>query len=189
MRAEGVNRKRLALLAALAWLTLGCGSAHDYGPDSPYFRYPEGSRLRLHTALEVPAGWATLRLQHGRSVAFGAVQEQEPHCILEIDSVRPLPQRIEPDRFDIVGVQRSVSDLAAASGFFIPAAHADGDLPSQLFYKTEFRLRSARQPGVRRLLCQHDQLAAGAGLPRHLTLAEIRQTLGERFTLELPPGR
>jgi hypothetical protein len=38
---------------------------------------------------------------------------------------------------------------------------------------------------VRRLLCQHDQLAAGAGLPRHLTLAEIRQALGDFFAIEL----
>lgn len=56
----------------------------------------------------------------------------------------------------------------------------------QLFYKTIFLLRSERQPGVRRLMCQHDPLAGGISLPRHLTLADIRAALGEWFTLSLP---
>lgn len=177
--------KWFLLLSALL-LATACDTPRSWGPDSPYFVYPAGSRLVLHRPLEIPADWATLRLQAGRTAAFGAVQEQEPHCILQIDTVRPVPQRIEPDRFAIVGVQRSISDLAAASGFFVRAAHADSDLPAQLFYKTEFRLRSERQPGVRRLLCQHDQFVAGAGIPRHLTLAEIRQALGDIIAIELP---
>lgn len=177
---------RWILLLGTLFLATACDTPRSWGPDSPYFAYPAGSQLVLHRPLEIPADWATVRLQRGRTVAFGAVQEQEPHCILEIDTVRPAPQRIEPDRFAIIGVRRSISDLAAASGFFIRAAHADSDLPAQLFYKTEFRLRSERQSGVRRLLCQHDQLAAGAGLPRHLTLAEIRSALGDLLTIELP---
>ncbi|NWG87004.1 MAG: hypothetical protein HXY26_05745 [Hydrogenophilaceae bacterium] len=178
--------KPILLGFAAIWLALGCTSERTYGPASPYYRYPEGSRLILNTALEVPADWATLRLQLGRTVAFGAVQEQEPHCIFEIATVRPQAQRIEPDSFAIVGVRRSVSDLAAAPGFFIRSALADSDLPSQMFYKTEFFLRSERQPNVRRLTCQHDQYAAGIGIPRHLTLAEIRAALGTLFTLQLP---
>jgi hypothetical protein len=64
---------------------------------------------------------------------------------------------------------------------------ADVDPPSQLFYKTRFWLRSARQPQVRLLLCQWDQMTpSGAALARHLTLAEIRWALGSTFTLTLP---
>lgn len=55
-----------------------------------------------------------------------------------------------------------------------------------MFYKTIFTLRSERQPGVLRLTCQSGQHAAGIGIPRHPAVSEIREALGDLFTLELP---
>ncbi len=72
------------------------------------------------------------------------------------------------------------------AGFFIHAAFADTERPSQMFYKTIFTLRSERQPGVLRLTCQSGQHAAGIGIPRHPAVSEIREALGDLFTLELP---
>lgn len=119
-------------------------------------------------------------------MAFGHVQKQEPHCIVELNTVRAEPQRIDPDTFIIVRVQRSISELAAASGFFIRAAFASDTRPTQMFYKTTFTLKSDKQPGVLRMICQSDQYAAGMGIPRHLSVPEIRRALGNIFTLELP---
>lgn len=172
----------LICLAALLW---SCDTPRSYGPETPYYRFPSGSQLVLNRALEIPAGWATARMQNGRVVAFGQVQEHQPHCILEINTVRTEPQRVEPDSFAIVNVQRVSSTLAVQSGFFIRAAFADTDRPGQMFYKTVFTLRSERQPGVKWMTCQSDQYAAGIAIPRHLTVTEIRQALGEIFTLEL----
>ncbi len=171
--------------AALAAILAGCGATPEYGSDSPYYRYPDGSRLVLNRPLEIPAGAATVRLQHGRTVAFGAVQEREPHCIFEIDSVRPGPQRVEPDSFRIVRVQRSTRTFAGMPAMAVHVAFfgRDGG-PSQLFYRTEFTLRSERQPGVRSLACQVDQ--AFDAVAHHLTLPEIRQALGDTFSLQLP---
>lgn len=174
------------LLAGLALLLWSCDTPRNYGPETPYYHYPVGSRFILNRALEIPSNWATARLQSGRVVAFGSVQEQEPHCIFEINTVRAEVQRVEQDIFAIVKVQRSTSTLAAQSSYFIRAAFADTDRPSQMFYKTTFTLRSERQPGVLRLICQSDQYAAGISIPRHLTVSEIRQALGDIFTLELP---
>lgn len=176
----------LACLAVLLW---GCDTPRGHGPDTPYYRFPPDSRLTLNRALEIPAGWATARIQNGRVVPFGQVEEYLPHCIFEIGTVRETPQRVEPDTFAIVRVERSESTLAAASSglfLFVGNAWADPERPSQMFYKTVFILRSARQPGVRRLTCQSDQYAAGVGIPRHLTVPEIRRALGDLFTLELP---
>ena len=167
---------------------VGCAGTRDDGPDSPYYRYPGGSRLSLNQPLDIPAAYATARLQFGRLVPFGAVQEQEPHCIFEIDTVRPGPQRVEPDTFAIVQVRRSTSAIAGLSAPALRVRYVEDTRPSQMFYKTEFVLRSERQPQVRRLTCQHDQYAAGVGIPRHLTLAEIRSALGSLFTLQLPGG-
>lgn len=177
------------LLLCLAVMLWSCDTPRNYGPETPYYRFPAESRLVLNRAVGIPANWATLRLQFGKLVPFGHVSEYAPHCILEIDTVRPEPQRIEPDSFAIVKVERTMSTLAAASSgffFFVSSAWADTDRPGQMFYKTVFWLKSARQPGVKWLTCQSDQYAAGVGIPRHLTVGEIRQALGEIFTLELP---
>ncbi len=175
-----------ALLLCLAVFLWGCDTPRSYGPETPYYRFSADSRLVLNRAVEIPANWATVRIQGGRVVAFGHVQEQSPHCIFEIGTVREMPQRVAADSFAIVRVTRSESTIAAKPGFFMRAAFAGIDRPSQMFYKTVFTLRSERQPGVLRLTCQSDQYAAGMGIPRHLTVGEIRQALGDLFTLELP---
>jgi hypothetical protein len=58
--------------------------------------------------------------------------------------------------------------------------------PTQLFYKTRLALRSVKQPGVRQMTCQWDQMmASGAAFARHLTVGEIRAALGPSFALSL----
>ncbi len=173
----------LLCLVALLW---SCDTPRSHGPETPYYRFPYGTRLVLNRTLEIPAGWATARIQNGGVVPFGSVQEHLPHCILEINTVRSDVQRVEADNFSIVNVVRSESTIAASTGFFVRTAFADTDRPGQMFFKTIFTLRSERQPGVRWLTCQSDQYAAGTAIPRHLTVFEIRQVLGALFTLELP---
>lgn len=177
-----------AFLIGCALLLWGCDTPRSYSPESPYYRFPSDSRLVLNQPLEVPANWATVRLQYGKVVPFGHVQEHLPHCILEINMVREAPHRVEPDTFEIIKVQRSTSTLAVNSGFFffIGTAFADTDRPSQMFYKTVFTLKSEKQPWIRELTCQNDQYAAGIAIPNHLTVPEIRQALGGIFTLEIP---
>lgn len=171
-------------------LLAGCATPQDPGPASPYFRYPEGTRLILNQAVEIQPGEASLRLQFGRIVPRNGVQEHEPHCILEIDTVRTTVQRIEPDVFSVTRVERGVwmSALPAVGALRVGLGDSSG--PTLIYYQTEFRLRSARQPGVRSLLCQSNQNAAGIHPNmRHLTLTEIRQALGAIFTLQLPEQR
>lgn len=191
VRALRVSRPlRQAITGLLTGLGLGllagCASTQDPGPASPYFRYPDGTRLILNQAVEIQPGEASLRLQFGRIVPRNGVQEHEPHCILEIDTVRATVQRIEPDVFSVTRVERGVwmSALPAVGALRVGLGDSSG--PTLIYYQTEFRLRSARQPGVRSLLCQSNQNAAGIHPNmRHLTLTEIRQALGAIFTLQL----
>ncbi|NWG39988.1 MAG: hypothetical protein HXY27_08520 [Hydrogenophilaceae bacterium] len=169
--------------ALLLW---SCDTTRTHGPELPYYSFALGSRLVLHQELTIPANWATVRLQAGKVAAFGHVQEQEPHCIVEADTVLEKPQRILPDTFMIIRVQRSIGEIANAPGFFIRAGFAGDNRPTQMFFKTTFTLRSDKQPGVMRMVCQSDQYAAGSGIPRHLSVSEIRKTLGNILALELP---
>lgn len=180
--------KSLALGSVLLSLA-ACGSLPEYGPESPYYRYPAGMRLQLNQSLEIPPHSATLRLQFGRIVPRNGVHEEEPHCIFEIDTVADTPQRVAADNFAVVRVTRSTwtshhgtSDRALA----LRLGSADDASPSFIFYITEFRLRSSRQPDVRALTCQSNQYVPGVAIMRHLTLAEIGQAVGGYFTLHIP---
>lgn len=187
------NRWHLLLPLLVAGVA-ACGTTAEYGPDSPYYPYPDGTRLILNQVLEIPPESATVRLQYGRVVPRNGVQEHDPHCIFEIQTVRDTPQRIEPDVFQVTRMQRNIwmSSLTPAG----PARAVRmglggrGSGPTLIYYQTEFRLRSERQPVVRALTCQSNQNAAGI-FPnmRHLTVPEIRQALGTLLSLELPAQR
>lgn len=187
----------LPLLAVLvlAVLTLGACSTATYGPESPYYTWPSGSRLALTRPLTIPAGAATVRLQGGSPVARNAVQEMLPYCVFEVDTVSEAPQVVEPRSFDVVEVWREVRDLAAAAPpapGLVTARFVSDAGPSHLYYKTIFRLHDDGTPRARRLVCESDQLLQPAGQP--LTLAQIRGALGDWFRVlpgmpdTLPPA-
>lgn len=189
--SSSLDRVSAGCLTALGLsLLAGCATVQDLGPSSPHFRYPEGTRLSLNQAVEIQPGEASVRLQFGRIVPRNGVQEQEPHCIFEIDTVRDTVQRIEPDVFTVTRVDRGVWMSAFPVAAALRVGLGDHSGPTLIYYQTEFRLRSARQPGVRSLLCQSNQNAAGIHPNmRHLTLEEIRQALGAIFTIHLPDQR
>lgn len=170
-------------LLALALLA-GCAHTPDGAPLASH------GRLVLNQPLAIPPDAATVRLQYGRVVAFNAVQEHDPFCVFELDTVADKEQAVRPGRFDITRVGRSIETFAGmpVMPFFrlvrVGLGDSDGG-PSHIYYKTTFRLRDDAQP-VRALTCMSNQMAPGIPIMRHLTLAEIRQALGGIMTLELP---
>jgi hypothetical protein len=96
----------LILLAGL----YGCSTT----PDAT--AYPVGS-LHLHDRLQIEPDAATARLQYGRVVARNAVQEHDPFCVFEIDTVRPETQVVQPGEFAITGISRSVETFAGMPVF------------------------------------------------------------------------
>ncbi len=182
---------RKILTAVIATMTLSaCQNPGAYGPDSPWYRYPAGVSMILLKPLDIPPGEATVRLQFGRTVPRNGVQEQEPFCVLELTTVRPETQHVEPDTFAVTGVERSISSIAAADLPAFPlmrTGFSGDDSPTFIYFKTTFHLHSARQPQVDRMTCMANQNAAGnAGSMRHLTLAEMRQAVARYFRIDLP---
>lgn len=179
-------------LAIVAVVLAACQSPAAYGPDSPWYRYPPGVAVVVEKPFDIPAGDATVRLQSGQIVARNSVQEQEPFCVLESLEVAAAPQRVEPDRFEVVRVVRSISSIADGMGWVSPAVRVrfgGDDGPSFLYFQTRFDLRSPRQPEIVRLTCMANQNAAGnSGRMRHLTLPEIRAAIAGVLRIELPPS-
>jgi hypothetical protein len=177
------------LMPALLFLALLTGCADMPGAASPAGQ----GRLTLNETLTIPPNAATVRVQYGRVVPFNSVQEQDPFCVFEINTVAETEQAVRPGSFAITRVVRSIETFAGMPVFpYFPAfrpvrvGHADGGgSPSHIYYKTTFRLLAADQP-VRTLTCMSNQMAPGIPIMRHLTLAEMRQALGKIFTLEFP---
>ena len=129
-----------------------------------------------------------MRLQYGGIVPRNGVQEQDPYCVVELNTVSGKPQTLKPGRFEVWQVTRSVDTLAAAPSPFIKASFSGDDtgVPPQ-YFKTEFRLRSALQPNIRSMTCAWNQMGPNNPLlMRPLTLGEIRGALGDWITL-IPP--
>lgn len=168
----------------------GCGSLNSPDPASPYYAYPPGWTVQLNQVLPIDPGAATVRLQYGRIVPRNGVQEQDPFCIMEVNTLNNQVQLLQPGRFEVVQVTRSISSItAAAQSSLVKARYVDDDgEPSFLYFITTFRLRDAAQSNVRSLRCAWDQMAPGnRALMRHLTLDEIRGALGGWITL-IPPA-
>ncbi|OZA31114.1 MAG: hypothetical protein B7X93_00750 [Hydrogenophilales bacterium 17-61-9] len=178
-----------AMVAGLAWLLGGCASLGSPNPASPYYAYSPGWVARLERPLTIPRDAATVRLQYGEVVPRNSVQEHDPYCVVELNTVRAEPQVLQPGRFEVWRVTRSVETLAATASPFLKTRYAFDDTgPSFLYYKTEFHLRDPAQPDLRSLTCAWDQMAPGnRALMRHLALDEIRSALGDWIAL-IPPG-
>jgi hypothetical protein len=175
---------RLPGLLLIALLT-GCASAPGSISDTGPARHQ--GRLVLNEALTIPPNAATVRLQYGRIVPMNGVQEQDPFCVFEIDTVAAGEQTVRPGRFAITRIGRSIETIAGLTtlrrvrvGF-----GDDSGGPSFLYYKTTFQLNDATQP-VRALTCMSNQLMPGVSIMRYLTPEEIRQALGGIITLEFP---
>jgi len=178
-----------AIWIGLVLMLGGCAGLQSADPASPYYAYTTGWAVQLNRALTIPADAATVRLQYGRIVPRNSVQEHDPFCVVELDTVRAQPQTLQPGRFEVWRVTRSVSPITAAVKSPLIKARLvddDGD-PSFLYFITEFRLRDPQQPDLRGMRCAWNQMAPGnRALMRHLTLDEIRQALGDWMIL-IPP--
>jgi len=171
----------------LVLLLGGCAGLQSADPASPYYAYTTGWTVQLHRPLTMEPGAATVRLQYGEIVPRNSVQEHDPFCVVELDTVRDEPQTLQPGRFEVQRVTRSINPItvAAPSPFIkVGLAVDDSSNVSLLYFITAFRLRDPAQPNLRGMSCAWNQV--NQPLMRHLTLAEIQSALGAWVTL-IPP--
>lgn len=207
--------RQLLLVLPLSAMLASCQGTPLPYEESPYSVIPAGSRLTLHRDLTIPAGRASLYIQGGAVRPYSDVNPYYPHCRLEVEQVLDTPQTVQADVFLVekvvyeeipgpvsggtsvlahllrtaslggaVGLETSGKDLGRGARVMGGLAADDGGSPWT--FATHFRLRSERQPGVRSLTCQHWDDPA---LAVHLTIRQIRDTLGSLFTLEMRGDR
>ena len=176
---------RLLLAVSIVFLT-ACQSWHEPSENSPYYAIPVGTRLILNQPLTISAEKASVYIQRGKIVPYHRRDTYYANCKFEVNTVKQVSQTIEPDEF----VVHRVSQYIEVSRFFAPgtllaqSGGDQGDVMSKLYSRLIY-LRSSKQPDVLRIACGRWD---DSPVSNHLTIQEIRNALGDLFTVRLSAG-
>ena len=174
---------KIIALLPLCLLLTACQTTGPLDESSPFHILPPGSRLVLKQELAIPARSAGVMLQGGRVVSNKDVIPYHPHCRLEVNDVRETTQAVTTDEF-VVRRARQEAYTVARPGLMKVDVSGDAGSISHFVFRTILDLESPRQPQVRWLTCQQ---WADPALGRHVSIREIRTTLGDIIALQLPP--
>jgi len=173
---------KIVALLPLCLLLTACQTTGPLDENSPSHLLPSGSRLVLKQELTIPAHSVSILLQGGHEVSNRDLERYQPHCRLEIQDMREIAQVVTADEFVVRRAFRDTKS-SARTGLMKTALRYAAEGPTYFVFRTVLDLHSERQPQVRSLTCQQ---WGNPGTGRHLSIREIRQALGEIFTLYLP---
>lgn len=171
---------RLSIFAAMTPMLAGTLllSACQTGP-APRYALPQIATVEILIPVTIPPNRARAVFQQGKPV--DGAYPYEPWCELEISTVSEQPQQVDKDLLVVTRRNTAVlSDPVARlplAGPFVDISCGD-----MIYYETEYRLASDRQPGIRKLSClQAFNACWGEG--HHLDRTSIEQTLGPAFRI------
>ena len=167
-------------------VTTACSPALVRDPSSPFYTITVGSVLQLNQPVEFAPQQVSVFMQHGRLLAEALLDRYQPYCKLELYPMSEAARRVAPDSFVIEKVvdeteltTQSPADPAAG---LLASLMLVSDTPSIYTYATHLYLHSDIQPEVYRLSCMHWEDVQD---DNYLTVAQIREAMGDLFTLEL----
>lgn len=179
------TKLNLSWLAALLVVLLlsGCRGTSMAQQTYAYEVIRPGATLVLHKPIRFPAYSAMVNIQDGeiKSGLF-ALDQYYPNCRLELRSQSDEVRTIQPDRFTIYKISDHIEYvmrrpvMVAAWGIDLANSVSDE------IYSTILYLKSAQQPDVELISCQH--WVDPTDFPAHLNLREIQKALDGLMTLE-----
>lgn len=180
--------RKLILLFLIMALT-SC-TAGPYSVSSPYYRIPAGSRLVLKQTLTIPPNSARIYIQYGKVITPKERDQYYAHCWFLSRKVLDTAQIITPDTFIVTKTQKYEDDVQIQGAYLLASLHgatmktSDGG-PTAVEYSTTLTIHSDTQPDINQFVCSYweDPLDA-----KHLTVAEIRKTLGDIADIQLNSG-
>lgn len=180
---------RLVWWVVVGLLVSGCATSgqnpHWYGNEnSSSFRVPVDSELVLNRELVVAPRLQRVFFQQGRVLArHHEVNRHQPWCVLRLERRRDVEVRITPDTFVVHSVRRQYLNSVALLGpIQVAQRRREGTTATFEVVASLMELRSERQPDVANLACARWRRPTNIF---HVTIRNIRETLGEVFTLEL----
>ena len=184
------------ILLLLSLTLAACQYVPPRDINSPFFSPPAGSQLRLTRPLTIPANDAGVFIQYGKpQYSVWQPDQYYPNCDFELRTRASHERVVEPDTFTVTRTVREIENVMLPpavvashdTGNGAPdenymTAHDTGNGAPNENYMTVLYLHSDKQPDVFRMTCQHWEAPIDA---QHLTIKQIRQALGDLFTLTL----
>lgn len=178
---------KLIAVVALTLVMVACQQGPVRDESSYRSRVGIGSTFVLHESLIVPTGHARVFIQGGEVVAKPQLNRYRPHCNFEVRTISDGSSRIEPDTFLVTDIEEDEEEVVTRAEPMRYAALAENsDHQGGVNLITQFVrhwLYSERQPEVMRLTCHGAFDVPFYAQPP--SIAEIREALGERVTLNL----
>ena len=175
----------LALLAA-------CAGNDVKDEDSAFYAVPKGSVLTLNQELTIAGDQVAVYVQDGQVMPYQHINKYRPNCKFEIYTMSEQARSVQPDRFEIIRVVDDIESSGLQKNVQLASLdlhEGDNDLAMWLLdhslvfnYATMMYLKSAKQKDVYRMTCQHCEAVAD---DKHLSITQMRQAMGDVFTLKL----
>lgn len=169
-----------------ALLLTACATG-PYPVTSPYYQIPAGSHLVLKQGLTIPPEEGRVFIQDGKVKPAKQVDQYYPHCWFLSWTISKQATHITPDDFVVIKteknedyVQREQPLMLASRFLSINGGMASG--ATAVEYSTTLNIHSEKNPEIRRFTCNHWEDPTDA---YHLTVAQIRQTLGDIAEIQL----
>lgn len=173
------------IIPLLGFMLASCQYVPPRDIGSPFFSPPAGSQLRLTRPLTIPANDAGVFIQDGKpQYSSWRLNRYYPHCDFELHTRASQERVIEPDTFTVIRTVRATENVLLAPAI-VASFGGSGDGPPGENYMTTLYLHSDRQADVFRMTCQHWEDPSEG---KHLTVQQIRQTLGDLFVLTIAGG-
>lgn len=141
-----------------------------------------GWQLILNQDLNIPQQNAGVYLQNGKVKDETEVDLYYPNCRLEVRDPQDKAQTVQADSFTVYRVSWTEDDVLLHSNQYAANGIFHISSPTADDYATTLYLRSEQQPDVTLLTCKHWE--DPTSFAQHLSLQQIRNTLGEIFTLQ-----
>ncbi len=170
---------RLLSLLMVLFIT-SCQSVQPYDESSRFYEVPVDSSLVLNKPVTIAPNLARAYFQYGKQVSKKDIEKYQPHCYLLVSTLSEQEQIIKPDTFIVHRVGRDFI-VSASQQHYASIAMNMFDV-SLVEYVNIYHLSSERQPHVLSLNCLQ---WADTSDRLYLTVAEVRQSLGDYFTLRL----
>jgi hypothetical protein len=175
-------------LAGLVMVFLaGCTVNDTKDEDSVFYAVPVGSVLVLNQQVDIRGDQVAVYVQNGELMQYREVNFYKPNCKFEIYTMSEQARTVSQDRFEIVKVEDDIESSALQKTTRLAAlddAVTYGLLDkSYVFnYATLMYLQSEQQKDVYRMTCQHWEDVMD---DRYLSVTQMRQAMGDVFTLEI----
>ena len=174
----------IPILGVFSIILLGaCSNQVAKEENSQFFSVPIGSTFTLNRELTIEANQTTVYLQNGRIELVGNIDIYHPNCKFELFTISEQARTVEPDTFVVTRVVDQREDVSRQWPLYASLTVAEsGGGPMHETYATTMWLESRKQPDVFRMSCRRwDWVNMG----EYLSINEMRQTLGDYFTLTL----